>query len=130
MISDSNKRILFYAFTILSFLAAIYHLIGIFYKINNSPVWRHVIFVVVNLFCIYGFLKRPKYFIYFFCVLTLQQYNSHGSHLIRLYTLEHKIHWISLFVIILLPIGLFCLFEDKRSNRINDLKNKDTEKKN
>ena len=124
IISDNTKRMLFYAFAILSMLAAICHFIGIFYKINDSPVWRNALFVVVNSFCIYGFLQRPKYFFYFFCVLTLQQYYSHGRYLIRLWTLQHAIHWISLCLLIVLPIELYCLFADSRSKNIKESRQK------
>ena len=118
IISANIKRTLFYVFAILSLLAAVYHLTGIFYKINDSPIWRHAIFVVVNSFCIYGFLKRPKYFIYFYIVLILQQFYSHGQHLIKLWELEHKIHWISFAVLVLMPIGLICLLVDYKTNKI------------
>jgi hypothetical protein len=123
IISDNIKRILFYVFAILSLLAAIYHFTGIFYKINNSPVWRHAIFVFVNLFCIYGFLKRPKYFIYFYIVLLIQQFYSHGQYLIQLWELEHKVHWISIGVLVLMPIGLICLLADFKTNKIADKRN-------
>jgi hypothetical protein len=120
--SVAIKRIIFFAFAILSIMAAIYHLIGIFYKINDSPIWRHSLFVIINLFCVFGFIKRPRYFIYIYVVLIIQQYYSHGQHLIKLWDLEHKIHWISLFVLILLPIGLICLLTDYKTNRIENYK--------
>jgi hypothetical protein len=118
ILSDQIKRILFYLFAILSLLAAIYHFTGIFCKINSSPLWRHTLFVVVDLYCIYGFLKRPKSFVYFYLVLIVQQYYSHGQYLIKLWGLEHKMHWISFATLALMTIGLICLLADITTNKI------------
>jgi hypothetical protein len=120
MMSGKTKRILFYALSFLSLLAAGYHFTGIFYKINNSPVWRHALFVAVDLFCIYGFLKRPRYFLYFYYVLIVQQYYSHGLHLIHSWNLEHRIHWISLGVVVLMPIGLIYLLADYKKKEFRN----------
>jgi hypothetical protein len=117
-ISDNTRRIFLYVFAVLTLIAATYHFTGIFYKINNSPVWRHALFVVIDLFCVYGFLKRPRYFIYLYSILIIQQYYSHGQHLINLWNLEHKIHWISLAVLVLIPIGWICLLADHQTNNI------------
>jgi len=115
--SNNTRKKLFVVLAIFSLLAAIYHLTGVFCKINESPVWRHALFVGINLFCVFGFLKRPNYFIYFFCLLFLQQYYSHGRHLIKLWHAQHAIHWISLFVLIALPVGLICLLEDSKTKK-------------
>lgn len=118
ILSDSNRKILFYTVALFFFIAAIYHAVGIFYKVNDVPVWRHALFVAINLFCVYGLLKRPRYFLYFFCVLIIQQYLSHGSQLINLWYMEHRIDWISLAVLVLLPIGLLGLLDDFKANKI------------
>jgi hypothetical protein len=118
ILSGNTKKILFYAFAALSLVAAIYHFTGIFYKVNNSPVWRHTIFVVVDVFCIYGFLKRPRFFFFFYCILIIQQYYSHGLHLIHSWNLEHQIHWISFAVVVLMPIGFICLLAEYKIKKI------------
>jgi hypothetical protein len=112
LFSNKTRNGLFKVFAVLSATAAFYHLTGIFYKVDGSPVWRHLFFIGVNLFCIYGVLKRPKYFVYLVALLLVQQYYSHGTYLINLWTEKRQIHWISVADLLLLPIGLICLVED------------------
>ena len=108
---------LFIAFAILTLISAGYHFLDIFYPFDKSPVWRHILFIGINLFCTYGVLKRPKYFVYFFAVLLVQQYYSHGSFLVNLWIEKGQIHWISVIDLLLMPIGLICLVDDYRMKR-------------
>jgi uncharacterized membrane protein len=107
-----TRILLFKIIACLFFLAAIYHSIGIFCQVDQSPPWRHSIFVVINLFGVYGFLKRPNYFIYFVALLFIQQCYSHGTYMVNLWIQTKQIHWISVIDLIVLPIGLVCLFEE------------------
>lgn len=93
-------------------IAALYHVAGLFYNLDDSSVLRHAIFIGLDLFCVYGFLKRPKYFILFFMAFTLQQYYTHGQYIIEMWISNNKIHWISVSVLVLLPIGLLFLIVD------------------
>ncbi len=93
-------------------IAALYHFAGLFFKVNDASVVRHATFVVTDAFCVYGFLKRPKYFVFFFAAFTLQQVYAHGQYLVQLWMSEDKIHWVSVIVLTLLPIGLFGLIAD------------------
>ena len=110
--SPKTRNILFKILAALAGMAAIYHLVGLFYKVDESPVMRHFLFVIINIFCIYGFLNRPKYFIGFLSLVFIQQFYSHGSYMINLWLQAKQIHWISLLVLLILPIGLICLIED------------------
>ena len=86
------------ALKILSFFfiaTAAYHFVGIFYKINSSSVWRNALFVVGSILVFYFMYKRPKYFVYLFGILLLQQYNGHGQYLYKLWHEKQEIHWIS-----------------------------------
>ena len=112
LFSRKTRNIYFTIFAVLAALATLYHFAGIFYKVNQSPAWRHSIFVFINIFCIYGFLKRPKYFILFFSLLLMQQYYSHGTYMVNMWKEQQRIHWISLFDLILSPIALVCLVDD------------------
>ncbi len=112
-----NKRalnIIFYAFAILSFIATLYHIKGIFYPTELTPAWRHAVFVVINIIFIIGIIKRPSWFIWFVSILTIQQLYSHGSYAIRLWQSENKIHWVSFGVVILLPVLLSVLITSKK----------------
>jgi hypothetical protein len=110
-----TRSIVFKAFALLFCFTAIYHLVGAFVKINELPVWRHLLFAGINLFCVYGFLKRPKYFIYLLALLMVQQYYSHGTTLIQLWNEKKEIDWISVFDLLILPIALICLIKDRKA---------------
>ena len=111
----NNRTAFLYALAFLVLMAGVYHFIGLFYKINDAPIWRHVLFVLVDFYCVYGLLKRPKYFVYFFLIMTIQQYYSHGFQLIENWNAAHKIHWVSLFILVLFPIGLWFLYIEQKS---------------
>ncbi len=104
---------LFKVVTVVSLLIAMYHLVGIFFPINESPPWRHAVFVIVCIFCAYGFIKRPTYFIYLFAVLFLQQFFSHGQSLVFQWSEYHKIDWVSFMLLIFMPFPLICLVIDR-----------------
>jgi hypothetical protein len=107
-----TRSILFAMFAFLLCIVVVYHLTGVFYKVDESPVWRHLLFAGINLFCVYGVLKRPKYFVYLAVLLLVQQYYSHGTYMIKLWVEKKQVHWISVFDLLLLPVGLICLIED------------------
>jgi hypothetical protein len=117
--SPTSRSLLFKVFAALSCLAALYHFVGLFYKVDAAPIWRHTLFVFITLFCFYGFIKRPMYFVYFFGVLLLQQYYSHGTYMFKLWTQTLQIHWISVFDLLLLPIGFMVLLEDYKYKKSN-----------
>jgi surface polysaccharide O-acyltransferase-like enzyme len=116
----TSRQLFFRVCSILAIIAAIYHAVGIFYPINPSPPWRHAIFVGVCLFCAYGFENRPTKFIYVFGVLVVQQFFSHGSYLIEQWNGAHDIHWISLALLLVLPVIFFNLIAENRESRIED----------
>ncbi len=111
LFSFKTRNILFKVFACLACVVGAYHFAGIFYKINESPIWRHILFIGINIFCVYGFIKRPKYFIYFFALLFFQQCFSHGIYMVNLWLQTKQIHWISIFDLLIFPIGLICLYQ-------------------
>ena len=110
--SVQARKMIFLLLEISLAMAAVYHGVGLFYKIDGSPLIRHAIFVGLDLFCVYGFLKGRKYFVFFFAAFTVQQYYTHGQHLIEMWINQGEIHWISVFVLVLLPLGLICLIAE------------------
>jgi len=110
---------IFIVFAVFFAVSAIYHLVALFFKINTSPLWRNLLFIVINLLVAYGLLKRPAYFIYLFILLMLQQFYSHGSDLVNLWNLQHKLDWMSLLVFIILPVIFVFLLLDKLG-KLND----------
>jgi hypothetical protein len=111
----TKRQTFFKVAAILSLLVATYHFIGIFYPINSSPPRRHAVFVFVCLFCCYGILKRPKYFIYVFFVLVVQQFYSHGSNFLQQWFDYNKIDWLSLVLLPFLVFIFYNLVLDSRS---------------
>jgi hypothetical protein len=115
--NQSRRHFLFKLFAALFIGAAIFHVINLFYKPNEFPGWRHLLFILIAWVCVYGFIKRPRYFVFLFCILVIQQYYSHGSSLINSWMHEHKTDWISLGVLIFLPFPLMLLIQYYRNNR-------------
>lgn len=113
-----NKKIfciIFIIAALLAFASLLFHVKGYFYPGSQSPPWRHAVFFAVNCICIYGLLKTPKWFTWFIAILTIQQWYSHGSYAIELWQKQHTIHWISVGVIIFLPVIFILLLLNGRS---------------
>ncbi|MEI9956909.1 MAG: hypothetical protein WDM90_11530 [Ferruginibacter sp.] len=108
------KQIIFKIFALLAFAAMLYHTIGAVQPFDETPIWRHTIFIGICTICVYGFLKRPKWFVWFFGVLMIQQLYSHGNHLIHLLQ-ENKFNFIDAAVVLLTPVIFILLLKDKRS---------------
>ncbi len=94
----------FRIFALFFIAAAVYHFAGLFYPVNSAPVWRHGLFVVINLLFAWGMLKRPAWFIYVFFVLLLQQLYGHGSALLNHWHQTQHLAWIDLAVVIATPV--------------------------
>lgn len=109
-----SKKQVFHLATFLTFIVGSYHLIGIFYKVNDATPAHHALFTVINFICVYGFIKRPKFFVFAFGVLVIQQYYSHGSSLIEHWQTYHTINWIDFFILFFAPIFLVYLVIDWR----------------
>jgi hypothetical protein len=98
----------------LVFFELIYHTVGAVNPFDAAPVWRHSLFIGINIMCIYGLLKRLNCFIWFWGILTVRQLYSHGSHFVRLLP-ENKFIWIDFAVLLLMPSGCILLLIDKKS---------------
>ena len=114
--TTKQTRIIFIVFAIMFGTTAMYHFGAVFFKLNDSTQLRNIVFVVINLVCIYGVLKRPLWFIYFFSVLFIQQSYSHGISLFVTYK-SGKMDWISILDLVLLPVILFFLISDLRKKK-------------
>jgi hypothetical protein len=110
---DSLKFI-FRIYACLCILVGLFHLIGIFYPINSTPVWRHALFVGINLFCAYGFVKRPRFFVYLFFLLALQQFYSHGGEAITIWSQQHLISSVDFAVVLFMLFAFVLLVVDKQ----------------
>jgi hypothetical protein len=109
------RPLLFRIASILAFIAAGYHFIGLFYPVNSAPQWRHALFVVIDSLCAYGLIKRPKYFIYFFFLFLAQQFYTHGGRLLSQWNDHHTIDWISILVLLFMPTVFIQLIIERKN---------------
>ena len=116
--SSSNKRALalnvigaFFGF------AALFHWVQIVWPRvgDGSSVMRHGLFVLVDASVGFGFFRRPKFFLWLFCALGLQQIYSHGRSFLVACTGEHRLDWQSLLVLVTIPIAGWLLWLEHRS---------------
>lgn len=118
MLNAKAREVYFKLFALFCFITALYHVVGVFYKINDAPPLRHLLFVGVNLFCAYGILKRPTYFVYAFGVLLVQQYYSHGGSVVHTWVEKNQVDWLSVVVLIALTVAMVCIVQDAREKKL------------
>ena len=97
--------------------AAVFHIAALFVPqlAVSSPAWRHGMFALVNALVAIGLVRRPRGFLFAFALLTLQQLLSHGRDLIVAWQGEHRVDWVSLVVVIAMPVVLVLLARDARN---------------
>ena len=93
-------------FAVLGAFSAVFHAFHVVFPSGETPIWRHTVFVGINIFFVWGMIHRPKYFEVFLWILTLQQLFSHGTYLVRHFQEAAEVHWISAGVVVLMPICL------------------------
>ena len=109
-------HIVFIACAVLAFAVMLFHTVGAVQPFDSTPAWRHTLFIGINVICIYGLAKRPKWFVWFFGALTVQQLYSHGSHFIKLLQ-ENKVNLIDAAVLILMPLVFILLLMYRKTER-------------
>jgi hypothetical protein len=85
-------------------IAACYHLLATFIVLNNSAVWRNLLFVFINFWCAFEIRKSKKYFIILFTGLFIQQLISHGNSVLQA-CMNNSIDWFDISVIIGITIS-------------------------
>ncbi|HMA92261.1 MAG TPA: hypothetical protein VKP30_06225 [Polyangiaceae bacterium] len=93
-------------------IASLYHLAAVVgLRHGESPWWRHTLFFVVDLALGWGFWNRPRWFVWCFALLCVQQLHSHGQRALD-WARAGRVDWISLLVIASIPIALWALVRD------------------
>ena len=82
-----------------------------------SPIWRHSLFVLINIAGIFLILRRPKWSYIPFLIITFHQIYSHFNRLIKWWTYDNKIDIISIIVILLLPTITALLIIENRNKK-------------
>jgi hypothetical protein len=108
---------LFWLFASFMGIAAAYHFVGIFGNVNDDPAWRHALFAGIDLGLAYGLLKRPRHFSWFFLAFLIQQYYTHGAKFINRWEVQATVDWISLLVLLVLPVVFFFLRKEEKARR-------------
>jgi hypothetical protein len=110
------KSHIFSIFALLLIIAGTYHVIGVFShgSLPPSPIWRHFLFVLINIFGAFLLLRRPNWAYIPFSLITVQQIYSHGKRLISWWVNDVRIDIISIFVIVILPAITILLILEKR----------------
>jgi hypothetical protein len=114
--NNKARHILFILFAVLAFAALLYHIIAVVQPFDATPAWRHTLFMAISTICIYGLLKRPSWFIWFFGLLLVQQLYSHGTHFFKLLE-DNKINSVDIAVLLLTPILFLLLLTDKSNKQ-------------
>ena len=94
-------------------LAALFHAHAA--ATHTFPVWRHVLFAVINLGVAWGCWRRPRWFIWAFGLLLLQQLYSHGIDLARAW--PERIDWNSVVVLLGMPLVALALWRAQDHRR-------------
>ena len=104
-------------------MGALLHLYYLFAP-DPSPLWRHALFVAINLGVAWGCWWQPRWFIWVFGLLLLQQLYSHGADFAQAW--PGRVDWRSLLVLLGMPIVALALWRRRRlgassSNRVSEL---------
>jgi len=78
-----------------------------------SPPWRHALFIAVNVGVAIGTLWRPGWFLFVFALFAGQQLASHAMDGWRAFSVEQRVDWASLVVVLGVPVVFFALARER-----------------
>jgi hypothetical protein len=81
------------------------------------PVWRHGVFIAINLSAAWLFLRRPSWFVWAYAVLTAQVLYSHGGSAWTSWQRDGRVTSIDAAALIAIPLALVLLVMDYRRTR-------------
>jgi membrane-anchored glycerophosphoryl diester phosphodiesterase (GDPDase) len=112
----NRSNLLFRLLSLAALLAAAYHLAGVLGYLPDSraPMWRHMLFVGIDIAASIYLNYRPLWALPLFVVLTVQQSWSHGYALYSHWQNMLNIDWLSLATLIGLYAGLALLMCDAK----------------
>ena len=110
---NAHRNFIIRIITVIFLVAAIYHFVALFVHLNDLPLWRQTLFVFVDLFFALAINYLPAYFLFLFVLLLIEQLYSHGNRLINIWVERKEIDWLSLLVLLFLPLVFSFLFFDE-----------------
>ncbi len=81
---------------------------------GEGVVWRHELFVGINLVAAAGLVVRPRWMLAPLALLACQQIPSHGADLVRSIRGPEPVDWPSLGVVLFFPAVLTLLVVERR----------------
>jgi hypothetical protein len=112
--SPRRFRILRLAFAAMLVVAAVNH--GLLASRGEGVVWRHELFVGLNLVLAALLALRPRWALWPIALLSLQQIPSHGSDFVKSFS-EPVVDWPSLGVVFFFPSVITLLVVERRRGR-------------
>jgi len=120
----SHSSIPFRLMAVIFVLAVLYHAAALsipaFAKAAypaTYPPLRHVAFIIVNSLAAFLFLRRPRWFIWPYLVLTAQVLQGHGVRLRQTWVDARQINWIDVIVVSGVLLGLVLLLRERIDQR-------------
>lgn len=113
------RQTVFRLFSLCFGLAALYHLVGFMFPdlVAPAPAWRHALFVGINTCGCWLLIARPTWLIWPFTLLTLQQIYSHTNRAVDWWINQSKVDWLSLGVIVVLPLAWRFLWQERQEQK-------------
>jgi len=114
-----SRKSLFCILAVLFVGAAAYHAVAFFAPASGigGTHWRHGCFIAIDLLCAWLILRRPRWFVWAFGLLTLETLWSHGSHAWKSWRVDGRLDWLSFAVLIVVPCTMALLIRDARDRR-------------
>jgi hypothetical protein len=109
----------FRAIAVLLGLAAVYHFAGFLRPdlVAPAPKWRHAAFIAIDWLAAWLLVRRPGWLIWPFAALTINSVAGHAWRAWTWWTCDHTIDWTSIGTIVVLPVGLVLLYQERREYR-------------
>ena len=82
---------------------------------DGSPVWRHALFTGIDTLGAVLLVQRPRWLVFPAALLTLQQFGSHGSRVLRWWQADRAIDWISIVLLASLGVTVVLLWQERKS---------------
>jgi hypothetical protein len=79
------------------------------------PLWRHALFVAIDLILAALFVRRPRWFVWAYAVLTVQVIAGHGGAAWASWHRDGRISWIDAAALVAVPLALVLLVMDRRT---------------
>ena len=119
-----TRLVLFRLASIGSACAAVYHLgalalprfAAVAYS-STYPSWRHLLFIAIDTAVAGLLLYRPRWLIWPYAALAVQQGSSHGVAAWMMWLHDGRIDWISVIDVLGVSLVLALLFVDWRERR-------------